>query len=210
MKPFVTFEPQEHVYTLHGATNAEGEKALPSVTQIIQDNNLGFDFSQLPKLDLAWYGDRGTKVHLACEYLDAGILDWATVDPRILGFVKSYQLGKHEYKFEVCESEKLVFDPLFRFAGTLDRIVRFKPETKLANITAQIDLKAGVPHISHGYQTAAYNICLDGGEYSRHIPRFGLYLREDGSLPGLKAYPDLDDFTIFESAINLYYARRRG
>ena len=210
MKPYVTFEPEDHVYTLHGTTNAEGKKVLPSVTQIIQDNNLGFDFSVLPKLDLAWYGDRGTKVHLACEYLDKGILDWATVDPRILGFVKSYQLGKHEYQFEVYETEKLVFDPLCRYAGTLDRIVRFSEKVKLANIVAQIDLKAGVPHISHGYQTAGYNNCLEGTKYSKHIPRFGLYLKEDGSLPGLKAYPDLDDFTIFESAVNLFYARRRS
>jgi len=206
MTPYVTFEPIEHVYTLHEDFNggpATSSRVVPSVTQIIQDNNLGFDFSQLPKLDLAWYGDRGTKVHLACEYMDKGVLDWKTVDPRILGFVKSYQLGKHEYKFEVLETEMLVLDPLHRYAGQLDRIVEMDDKA------SQIDIKSGAPHISHGYQTAGYNKCLAGGKYSIHIPRFGLYLKEDGSLPTLKAYPDLDDFNIFESAVNLFYARRR-
>jgi hypothetical protein len=202
VKPYVTFEPEEHVYTLHEGPGKS--RVLRSVTEIIQDNNLGFDFSLMPKLDLAWYGDRGTKVHLACEFYDKGILDWKTVDPRILGYVKSYQLGQHEYKFRVLETEMLVFDPLHRYAGTLDRIV----EGDSLGGVAQLDLKSGAPHISHGYQTAGYNGCL-AAPYSKHIPRFGLYLKEDGSLPGLKAYPDLDDFTIFESAVNLTYARER-
>lgn len=204
MKPYVTFEPEAHIYTLH---NGEEKRILPSVTQIIQDNNLGFDFSVMPKVDLAWYGDRGTKVHLACEYLDKDILDWKSVAPEILGYVKSYQLGKHEYKFEVLEAEMLVFDKLHRYAGTLDRIVKFIGND--FNGISQIDIKSGAAHISHGYQQAGYNICLDGSEYSRHIPRYGLYLNKDGKPPKLKAYPDLNDFVIFESAVNLYWARKR-
>jgi len=208
MKPYVTFEPEAHVYTLHEAPGKT--RTLPSVTQILQDNDLGFDFTQLPRLDLAWYGDRGTKVHLACDYLDDGVLNWDSLDPRILGYVKSYQLGKQEYKFDVLESEMLVCDRLHRYAGTLDRIVEFSKDAKLGELIGQIDLKSGQPHISHGYQTAGYNMGLDAAGYSRHIPRFGLYLKEDGSMPGLKAYPDLQDFTVFESAVNLYYARRRA
>lgn len=205
MTPYVTFEPENHVYTLH---NDGPDRILPSVTQIIQDNNLGFDFSQLTKTDLPWFQDRGTKVHLACEYMDKGILDWKSVAPEILGYVKSYQLGKHEYKFEILETEMLVFDKLHRFAGTLDRIVKF--EGNDFNGIRQIDIKSGMPHISHGYQTAGYNICLDDSDYSRHIPRYSLYLDKDGRLPKLKTYPHLDDFTIFESAVNLFYARKRA
>lgn len=202
MTPYVTFKPEGHIYTLH--EKDKPDRVLPSVTQIIQDNRLGFDFSQLSNIDLAWLGDRGTKVHLACEYLDKGILDWKSVAPEILGYVKSYQLGKHEYKFEVLETEMLVFDELHRFAGTLDRIVKLQGDT-----ISQIDIKSGASHISHGYQTAGYNICLDGTKYSRHIPRYGLYLKGDGRFPELKAYPDLNDFIIFESAVNLHYARKR-
>ncbi len=201
MNPYVTFEPEAHIYTLH---NGEEKRILPSVTQIIQDNRLGFDFSQLSKLDIHWFSDRGTKVHLACEYLDKGILDWKSVAPEILGYVKSYQLGKHEYKFEVLETEMLVFDKLHRFAGQLDRIVIFK-----RGYLVQIDIKSGAPHISHGYQTAGYNSCLIDTKYGKNIDRYGLYLDKDGKLPKLKAYPDLNDFVIFESAVNLYYARRR-
>ena len=207
MTAHVTFEPNEHVYTLH--ETGKPDRTLPSVTQIIQDNNLGFDFSQLPDLDLAWYGDRGTKVHLACEYLDKGILDWESVDQRIFGYVESYQRGKDEWGFEVLENENLVWDKLHRYAGTLDRIVKFPKMGRFKGVTAQMDIKSGASHISHGYQTAGYNICLDrDNRYSRNIPRYGIYLNADGKPPKLKAYPSIDDFTIFESAINLYYARR--
>lgn len=202
-KPYVTFEPIEHIYTLSGDGD---DRILPSVTQILQDNNLGFDFNRLTNIDLAWHQDKGVKTHLACEYLDKGILDWKSVAPEILGYVKSYQLGKHEYKFEVLETEMIVFDKLHRFAGTLDRIIRFHQ----SQVVAQFDIKSGMPHVSHGDQTAGYNICLDDTKYSRHIPRYGLYLDKDGGLPKLKAYSDLNDFVIFESAVNLYYARRRN
>lgn len=204
--PYVTFEKKNHLYTLHRQTNEyESTAILSSVTQIIQENNLGFDFALIPNLDLAWYGDRGTKVHKACEYFDQNRLDWDTVDPKILGYIKSYQLGRYYYKFEVLKSEMLVFDRLERFAGTLDRIVKFNVGSEVG----QIDIKSGKPHPSHGYQTAGYNICLDGhdGEFNKHIPRYCLYLNKDGEMPELIAYPSLNDFVIFESALNCSIAR---
>lgn len=201
MTPYVTFEPEAHTYTLHG----DGpDRVLPSVTQIIQDNRLGFDFSKLPKLDLAWYGDRGTKVHLACHYLDQGILNWKTVHPKIEGFVKSYQLGKHQLGWTVLHSEMLVFDNHHRFAGQLDKVIELGPKWKTPGAIAQGDLKSGSPHPSHGIQTAAYNIGL-AREYPqyRNIPRYGIYLDPDGGIPRVIPYSDVNDFTIFESALNL-------
>lgn len=208
-KPYVTFEPEEHIYTLHEKTKQD--RILPSVTEIIQDNNLGFDWSVLPRIELAWYGDRGTKVHLACDYLDQGILDWTTVAPEILGYVKSYQLGQHEFSWKVLHSEMLVFDKLHRFAGTLDKILEFGTKWKKPGEKAQADLKSGAPHISHGYQTAGYNIGMDNEMPGcRHLPRYCIYLDLGGGIPKIIPYPDPNDFTIFESAINLTYARRRN
>jgi len=219
MNPYVTFEKENHRYTLHNSNNGnESFKILKSVTQIIQENNLGFDFSQIPNLDLAWYGDRGVKVHRACEYLDQKRLDWDTVALEILGYIKSYQLGKHFYRFEVLESEMLVFDRLERYAGTLDRIVKFDESARVVTSSfgvAQMDIKSGAPHWSHGIQTAGYNICLDdygryitqGPLYSRHLPRFCIYLDKDGAMPKLIPYPELNDFVIFESALNCTIAR---
>jgi len=207
MKPYVTFEPEDHIYTLH---NAGPDRVLPSVTEIIQDNRLGFDWDVLPKIELAWYGDRGTKVHLACDYLDQGILDWNTVAPEILGYVKSYQLGQHEIGWKALHFEKLVFDKLHRFAGTLDRIIQFGSKWRVPGEVAQADLKSGAPHVSHGYQTAGYNIGYAREDHqARFLPRYGIYLDPNGALPKIASYHDVNDFTIFESAVNLTYARRR-
>lgn len=214
--PYVTFEKENHIYTIHQSKNGEAadsfaseSRVVPSVTQIIQENNLGFDFSQIKNLDLSWYGDRGTKVHKACEYFDQKRLDWNTVDLKILGYIKSYQLGQHHYKFEILKSEMMVFDRLERYAGMLDRIVNFDRSAGVNHGVAQIDIKSGKPHPSHGYQTAGYNNCLDGvnAEFNKHIPRYCLYLNKDGEMPELRAYSSLNDFVIFESALNCSIAR---
>jgi hypothetical protein len=212
--PYVSFNRERHEYTWHENPATTG-KIIPSVTQIISENNLSFDFSSLPNLDLAWYGDRGTKIHKACDYIDQKRFDISTADKRIQGYLNSYKEAVDFWGFDVLESELLVWDKLGRYAGTLDRIVkvrkdsRFNKQFRENGLIAQIDIKSGSPHPSHGYQTAAYNLCLDGdwNEYSRHIPRYCLYLDQVGKVADLVAYPSLNDFVIFESALNCSIAR---
>lgn len=199
----VIFDKEKHTYTY-------GDRKLPSVTQIINECGLGADFSSIASSDLEWYAKRGTMVHLACEYFDEGRLNWHSLDKRLVPYVESYQRFHERYVEKVLESELIVSDRLARYAGTLDRIYRLKeplnfPDSRIV----QIDIKSGQPHKNHGYQTAGYNICLDGDwiEWDRHICRYGLYLNKRGGEPTLIHYPSLRDFVVFESAVNIWYAK---
>lgn len=204
---YVSFNEQDHIYTLHSDDGTK--RQLPSVTGIINEVGIGFKTEAVPAhIDLAWYGDRGTKIHLACDYYDEGVLDWKSLAPEIEPFVKSYAIGKEQLGFKVLESELVVWDRRERYAGKLDRVVEFAEEVNEFGRIAQIDIKSGGAYKSHGYQTAGYNIALARSDtYKQDIARFGLYLDKNGGVPNLVEYTSLTDFVIFESAINIYFAK---
>ena len=200
---YVSFDEKEHIYTLHSDDGTK--RQLPSNTGIINEAGLGFQSEAVPAhIDLAWYGDRGTKIHLACDYYDDGVLDWDSLAPEIEPFLKSYALGKEHLGFKVREKETVVWDEHERFAGKLDRIVDFPQPVNEFGILAQIDIKSGQPHKFHGYQTAGYNIAKarEGAKY-RSMARFCLYLDKNGGMPTLEEYTSLRDFLVFEAALLL-------
>ncbi|NIQ00988.1 MAG: hypothetical protein GWM98_11665 [Nitrospinaceae bacterium] len=187
----LTFSEPEHRYELDG-------KYIPSVTTILDDVGLKTfpDFVQ----DREWYADRGTKVHKACHLFDIGKLVPESVDPAITGYLKAYELAKKEMGFTVVHSELRVFDEAFWVAGTLDKFVAFR-----GGKTAIIDLKCGAKNRGDRYQTAGYGYAF-GGYFE--IDRLALYLRDDGSFAP-DPHDDDSDFTVFQSACNVYHAKYR-
>lgn len=202
--PKLTFDEETHTYTYWWTPKRS--EIFSSVTQVLSDTGLSEDFGAIPDIDMDWYGDRGTKIHLACHLYDLDDLVMESVHPEIKGYLDAYINAKHTLSFTTLQSEKQVIDLRRKYAGTLDKEVLFLGGDyhKIpGGEKAVIDLKSGQPHISHGYQLAAYAQALNCPTHAR----YGLYLRKDGTFK-FKQYTELSDFTVFNSALNVHLAKR--
>lgn len=200
--PRLEYVDETHTYTYHWTESRR--EVLSSVTQILEDVGLTEDFNAIPNIDMDWYGDRGTKIHLATHLYDINDLVEESVDPRIKGYLDAYKLAKKEIGFSVLRSEVKVCDPLRKFAGTFDKETVFLGDHGfIPGDLAIFDIKSGQPHPSHGLQLAGY---AQGNRTPTH-QRFGLYLKSNGKYR-LKQYTDMSDFNIFNSALNVHLKRR--
>lgn len=147
--------------------------------------------------------ERGTMLHLVCEYYDQGDLDEDSVDPAIAGYFEAYKnwrkLSGLTEKREWIEIP--VSDKAHTYAGTPDRVILRRPRSI-------VDLKTGSYLKHHPIQLAAYVNCLDDPfSYSR----FGLYLKDNGKF-SVREFPKSEymaDLAIFQSALNIYYWKER-
>jgi len=169
---------------------------LPSVTGILKAVGL---------IDTAFFTEegreRGTAVHLACEYLDQGDLDESTIDPQIVGYLDAYKKFKAASGWQFEWIEVPVTDKAHTYAGMFDRALSSRPRKLL-------DIKTGAHQPWHSVQSAAYVNCMDDPfSYSR----YGLYLQKDGKF-SIREFPKaeyMSDLAIFQSALNIYYWREK-
>ena len=109
------FDEKTHEYFLDD-TN------LPSVTKIIESAGL---------IDSYWFTEeaqtRGKYIHEACAMLVEGKLNWGSVDPLIVNYVKAFEAFLHDIKgsLKIKECEKWKYSKGFMYAGTPDLIVEF-------------------------------------------------------------------------------------
>ncbi len=112
-------------------------------------------------------------IHLATAYYDRDELDESTVDERIRGYFEAYLKFRSDTGFIPIHIEHRLFHPIYKYAGTLDRI------GPLNNRKALIDLKSGVEVPVDPLQDAAYwELCK-----ANKIPvdkLFDLYLHDTG------------------------------
>ena len=127
--PEFTYDPIKHIYRI-------GSRVLPSVTDIIR--------YVLPSYSAGeFYMQRGTAMHLGCELLDKGTLDWATVDPRIENRLKAWQKFLAASRCVVIDSEVPLYSATYGYAGTRDRLLH-GPN----NQTLVADIKSTItPHV---------------------------------------------------------------
>jgi hypothetical protein len=180
------FDEQSHTYRLDGAD-------LPSVTQAICEAGL---------VDIRWFTEysrwRGSAVHLACWFDDQNDLDESTVEPSLMGYVEAYRRFRENYQFETKDIEARQYHPVFRYAGTPDRvgIVRGNP--------AIVDLKSGVALAGHPVQLASYAHLPSSLNLSPYdFERVAVYLQADGTYK-VKSYSRADlanDWNVFLAAL---------
>lgn len=116
--PRLTFEPEHHIYRWDG-------QVVPSVTQILQDAGI-VDYSFIPRDTREMALERGRLVHLATAMYDEGDLDSETLDPVLVPYVQAWEKFRDETGFKPIEIEKRGYNDKQRFAGTIDRIGRFR------------------------------------------------------------------------------------
>ena len=173
--PMFTFDPNAHQYFLDGVE-------IPGVTTILKTAGLCRDYSGFTDATL-----RGLHVHTACEWLDLDDLDWNSVYPQWLGYVKSYARFKDDTGFVPQLIEAQRYHPAFRFGGTLDRIGLYSQQR------VQLDLKTGLEENWHPFQTAGYDFL------EKSDRRGALYLKEDGTYR-LVWHDDPADLRVFLAA----------
>lgn len=158
------FDEAEHAYTWKG-------EVMPSVTQILK--HFGF-------IDDQWYTEesriRGQAVHRACELYDHGLLDYGSLDPSLVGYLDAWKKFESDTGFESELIEQRVVNPIYRYAGTLDRIgimhnVAGGPRRTL------LDIKSGAVQRWAALQIGAYEACFVKKDYHR----MAVELRKDGT-----------------------------
>ncbi len=174
------FNAEDHSYWL-------GARRLPSVTQILDDCGLIYHAS-----DEAL--ERGHRVHEACALLLQGRLDWASVDPRIFGWVSSARTLNFEAFGKIEEIETPRFHSALKVAGTPDLITELDI----------LDFKTGAPAPWHKAQLGGYWYLA--GQNRQLI---SVYLQEDGSLPKLISHTPTEAGRDFLTCYNFYQLRSK-
>lgn len=125
--PGLTFDPVAHEYRVDGAK-------VRSVTETL--DLAGLYPPMTPAAEAAMV--RGKAVHLATQLWDEGVLDPASVDPRIAGYFAAYRKFKAESAVDILLIEQPVCSRSQKYAGTIDRVVAFPNST-----VGVLDIKTG-------------------------------------------------------------------
>ena len=186
-----TFSEEQHEYR-----NAAGRVVL-SVTQVLQGSGL-VDYSGIDEDVLARKAEIGTAAHAAAHYLDEGDLDWSTVAPEVVGYVKAWERCKAETGLECTLIERQGIHVLngMEYGYKLDRSVYFSSAEWLGELKCTAN-----EEISWGPQTAAYELAaryLDGKVRKRVV----FHLRKNGTYR-LIPLNDAKDYQVFSMALFL-------
>lgn len=183
----LTFDDASHTYRYNG-------EVRPSVTQVL--NHL-HDFGMVPADVLAAACERGTAVHLMCEYHDLGDLDPASIGP-YQGYLDAWIAFTKDYRAKWSGIEVREYSERFGFAGTMDR-----RGTVLA-VPYIVDVKTSAqPHRVWGMQTAAYRqLSAEKDPKWLLARRATVQLRPDGSYKFLP-WDDPQDWPAFQALITL-------
>lgn len=200
----VTLDEATHTYRL-------GDRVLPSVTQI---GDWMDAYAGVSPDVMALAADRGRAVHLACELDDAGEL--GSVPDVIAPYVEAWRALKRETGAVIYAVEERVVDPLYGYAGTLDRVMAFPKlkRWKPADL-AIVEIKAtALLPPSAGPQTAGYLAAWNAHAYpdlpglGKANRRFIAWLRADGTYR-LVERTDVSDRAVFLAGLTLFNWKKR-
>lgn len=182
------FDEASHTYSLGGVR-------VPSVTQIL-DAYSGLEFVKPDVLAAA--AEFGQHVHEACHLFNEERLDWASLHPELVPYVKAWERFLEDTGAVVLGSEERVVSRRHGFAGTLDSRLAWGRSTRLVDIKST----SGVPR-TVGPQTAAYAEAHAEATGERLRDRYCVHLKPDGKYTVHKL-EDPRDWEIFKAALVLH------
>lgn len=179
------FDEATHTYTVNGVR-------IPNVTSILKEANLGTEVYWEQ-----WHLDRGKAVHKACQFLALGELEWTSVDPEILDYVRGYEKFLRENQVRPILVEKRGWNHEYRYASTLDLYAEMGGEDCL------IEIKTTKVPATAALQTAAQLNC----DWEKRVPihkirRLAIELHADATYKVIE-FKDRNDFQVFLSALAL-------
>lgn len=196
MKGF-SFDASTHTYRVGG-------NVLPSVTEVMRPLD---SFTHVPADALEYARERGTYVHQAMALMARNDLDWLSVEPTWLPYVRAGERFLLDSEITVTGSEVPVYSERLRVAGTIDLLGNWR------NRDVLIDFKstASVPE-TVGPQTAGYMFLYREvyGTSKRKVHRYCVHLTPSQTTP-YRVIPleDSRDESIFLSSLNLYHWGRQ-
>jgi len=135
----IRFDEKRHLFN-------DGQ--VPSVTTILKEENW---------IDTRFYSEdgrtRGEYVHKASAMLDAGMLDWQSIDPDVVKYLVSYERAKLELGIKRFAAIERIVHSGVLWAGIEDRSVKWKGHN------CPLDLKTGAYEMWHKVQIAGYAEC---------------------------------------------------
>lgn len=192
--PTIEYRDETHQYFVAG-------KEFPSVSTVL---SLFADYSRVPRETLEYKRQLGRAVHKAVELLEAGTLDFDTVDAPCIPYLESWAALKKVRPLRLIASEQIVYSVKWRFAGRLDLNVEFLDEP---GVFWQCDAKCTYAmDPATALQTAAYaeawnSMCHPAAKLTK---RAGMQLQPDGSIAKVYPYTDRNDFAVFANALNTW------
>ncbi len=196
MTSTLQFDAASHTYTVDGEDK-------PSITKFIEACGL-VDYSMLSQEDLAFYQDRGTALHNATWYSDEGDLNADTMDPEVKPRLQAWLKFRRDLPFRTLLIEKRMYDPIYGFAGTPDRVVEFPDGRR-----GVIELKTGAIQKAAALQTAA-QVKLVREKNETTLRRLAVHLKADGeySCREFHTRDYMADLSVFLSALSVYKWRK--
>ena len=180
-----------------------GNLVLPRVTNVLSRLT---DWDAIDPYALEFARQRGTAVHAACDLADRGVLEWESVDPRILGYVMAWDRFRDSGGFTVLHSELTVASrKIHLYGGTLDRIL-LRDGTYFL-----VDIKTGAPTRATGPQLAAYEHSDEVRGIAHPLKRVAVWLRPALDPPyTMISYTDRADFEVFSACLTLHQWEQRN
>lgn len=187
------FDEKLHKYSMNG-------RPVPGVTDVLESVGIS-DFSFVNKADLEYAKQRGTAVHSACEMHDNGTLEPESVDPVVSPYLEGWMKFKNDYDVEILENELRVYDPIYCYAGTLDKIAKIRVDF-FGQKRVLIDIKSGGETRASPPQTAAY---LRASQYPiNEMERWCIYLDEKGGYKRVIHKDYESNISVFLGALQVY------
>lgn len=139
--------------------------------------------------------ERGTAVHLACQYHDEKRLNMDTLADSLRPYLDQYIDFHLKVQPIITGVECVLDDECLGVVGHCDRLMIIDESLCV------VDLKTGAPQPWHGVQLAGYAMMLDG-----FVLRRALYLTPTAWQ--LKPYNDRRDFERFRAALIIAETRK--
>lgn len=144
IQPTIEFDAEAHEYRVNG-------EVYPSVTQIIHEFGL---------MDTSHFTDeaaaRGRYVAEATAMDDRGELDFDACAAGAKGYIEAWRRFRRETGFIPLQIEQVVVSPIYKYAGTLDRLGLLQSAKWL------LDIKCGAFARWHFLQLALYALATPG------------------------------------------------
>ena len=187
------FDPVEHKYYLDGIE-------IPGATSILKSCGLIDDRYYSPES-----ADRGRRVHLACQYLSEGDLDWESLGEDIRGYVEGFGEFLQAYKFQGIELEVPIYHPVMRYGTTPDQIGNFHPIGTPNPVL--VEIKSGSLMEWTALQTALQAMARWPADYLE-IHRLGVELKKNG-LSKVVPFDDPADFDVAIALVTTVNAQKK-
>lgn len=166
-----------------------GSSQLLSITDCLRSAGL-IDIRFATDYDL-WVG---TATHRAIELYNKGTLDLESLDQELKDRLGAWIDFLQKTGFRPKESEKSVYSPILRIAGTLDVLGDFPDGSE-----GIVEIKSGNVGGWCAIQTAGQDILLGGNKHRR---RFGLKVPRMGD-PRVTPHEDMDDYAVFRACVTV-------